>query len=736
MKALNSILALSLILATSCSTTPKSEETPEEPLTQYVNPLIGSGGHGHVFVGASVPFGMVQLGPTSINQTWDWCSGYHQDEATVIGFSHTHLSGTGIGDLFDVTVMPVTGEVTYARGTVEEQNSGMWSPADRTQEKAEPGYYSVPLTRYGIKAEMTATARVGLHRYTFPEAEDAAIVIDLQNGGCWDQTTEASMQAEGNNRIVGYRYSKGWAKNQRIYFVAEFAKPFESFELKGEQDMYGRASFSTAAGEEVMLKVAISPVSIEGAKLALEKELPGWDFAAVQTAAVEQWEKELARIRIESDSKEQKEIFYTAMYHAMIAPMLFSDVNGDYRGADDKVYNSDKPRYTCFSLWDTYRAKQPLMTIIQPEKAGEFVATMVDICDKQGDLPVWHLWGNETDCMVGDPGIPVVADAIVKGIEGFDREAAFAAIKKTAAVEERGKEFRHKHGYIPCDLFTEAVAFDMEYALADGAAANAAKALGKDADYEHFTKMSHSYRKFFDKETGFVRGVDENGKFRTPFNPYFSAHRADDYCEGNAWQYTWLVPHDLGGYIDLFGSKEACLVRLDSLFLAPSTVEGDPSPDISGMIGQFAHGNEPSHHILYLYTMMGQPQKTAKWVREVMTTQYRNDFDGLSGNEDMGQMSAWYIMSAMGFYEVEPASARYWFGSSLFDRAELTVKGGKFVIETVNNSDTNIYIKSIKLNGTPYELPYMNHRDIAKGGTLTIEMSDTPTVWYDGDVIR
>ena len=736
MKALNSILALSLILATSCSTTPKSEETPQEPLTQYVNPLIGSGGHGHVFVGASVPFGMVQLGPTSINQTWDWCSGYHQDEATVIGFSHTHLSGTGIGDLFDVTVMPVTGEVTYTRGTVEEQNSGMWSPADRTQEKAEPGYYSVPLTRYGIKAEMTATARVGLHRYTFPEAEDAAIVIDLQNGGCWDQTTEASMQAEGNNRIVGYRYSKGWAKNQRIYFVAEFAKPFESFELKGEQDMYGRASFSTAAGEEVMLKVAISPVSIEGAKLALEKELPGWDFAAVQTAAVEQWEKELARIRIESDSKEQKEIFYTAMYHAMIAPMLFSDVNGDYRGADDKVYNSDKPRYTCFSLWDTYRAKQPLMTIIQPEKAGEFVATMVDICDKQGDLPVWHLWGNETDCMVGDPGIPVVADAIVKGIEGFDREAAFAAIKKTAAVEERGKEVRHKHGYIPCDLFTEAVAFDMEYALADGAAANAAKALGKDADYEHFTKMSHSYRTFFDKETGFVRGVDENGKFRTPFNPYFSAHRADDYCEGNAWQYTWLVPHDLGGYIDLFGSKEACLARLDSLFFAPSTVEGDPSPDISGMIGQFAHGNEPSHHILYLYTMMGQPQKTAKWVREVMTTQYRNDFDGLSGNEDMGQMSAWYIMSAMGFYEVEPASARYWFGSPLFNRAELTVKGGKFVIETVNNSDTNIYIKSIKLNGKPYELPYINHSDIAKGGTLTIEMSDTPTAWYDADVIR
>ena len=445
---------------------------------------------------------------------------------------------------------------------------------------------------------------------------------------------------------------------------------------------------------------------------------------------------ELSRIRIESKCNGQKTIFYTAMYHAMIAPMLFSDVNGDYRGADDKVYNSPAPRYTCFSLWDTYRAKQPLMTIIQPQKAGEFVATMVDICDKQGDLPVWHLWGNETDCMVGDPGIPVVADAIVKNISGFDREAAFEAIKKTAASGERGKEFRHKFGYIPCNLFTESVAFDMEYAIADAAAANAAKALGKQEEQEHFTRMSHSYRTFFDKETGFIRGVDENGKFNTPFNPYFSAHRADDYCEGNAWQYTWLVPHDINGYISLFGSKEACIARLDSLFLAPSTVEGDPSPDISGMIGQFAHGNEPSHHILYLYTMMGQPEKTAKWVREVMTTQYRNGFDGLSGNEDMGQMSGWYIMSALGFYQVEPAGARYWFGSPLVDRAELTVEGGKFVIETVNNSEKNIYIKSITLNGEPHKLPYIEHSDIAKGGTLTIEMSDTPAKWYDENTIK
>ena len=664
---------------------------------------------------------MVQLGPTSINQQWDWCSGYHQDEATVIGFSHTHLSGTGIGDLFDITVMPVTGEVTYARGDINSPESGLWSMADRTQEVVKPGYYSVPLTRYGIKAEMTATARVGLHRYTFPATTDAALVIDLENGGCWDKTTESFMQAEGNNRVVGYRFSKGWAKNQRVYFVAEFEKPFDSFELKGTDNMYGRASFTTTEGEEVMLKVAISPVSIEGAKLALQTELPDWNFKHVEENALQAWESELSRIRIEGDD-ELKKKFYTAMYHAMIAPMLFSDVNGDYRGADDNIYNSEKPRYTCFSLWDTYRAKQPLMTIIHPEKAGEFVATMVDICDKQGDLPVWHLWGNETDCMVGDPGIPVVADAIVKDIAGFDHEAAFEAIKKTAALEERGKEFRHKYGYIPCNLFNEAVAFDMEYAIADGAAANAAKALGKTEDYEYFYNMSHSYRKFFDKESGFIRGVDDKGDFRTPFNPYFSAHRADDYCEGNAWQYTWLVPQDVEGYMNLFESREECVARLDSLFLAPSTIEGDPSPDISGMIGQFAHGNEPSHHILYLYTMLGEPRKTAERVREVMTTLYHNDYDGLSGNEDMGQMSAWYIMSAIGFYQVEPASGRYWFGSPVVDKAVLTVESGTFTIETVNNSTENMYIKSVSLNGKPYDKPYIDHCDIAKGGTLTFEM--------------
>ena len=713
------------LLITACT------HQPTERLTQYVNPLIGSGGHGHVFVGASVPFGMVQAGPTSINQAWDWCSGYHSSENSVIGFSHTHLNGTGIGDLFDITVMPITGDVTYARGTMDNPHSGLWSPADRENEVTRPGYYAVPLTRYGIKAEITATTRTGVHRYTFPASHEAAIVFDLENGGCWDRATECHMQAVGNNRITGYRHSKGWARVQRVYFVAETSKPFDKFTLHGRDNMYGRASFATTEGEQIILKVAISPVSIEGAEAALALEAQGKDFETIAAQATRAWEDELAKIKVTCHSDEEKTIFYTALYHAMMAPALFSDTDGNYPGADGNIYNSPTPRYTNFSLWDTYRAKQPLMTIIEPQKAGAFVASMVDICDKQGRLPVWHLWGNETNCMVGDPAIPTVADAIVKGIGGFNREEAFEAIKKTAASNERGKGLRHAYGYIPCNMFGEAVAYELEYALADGAAANAARALGKSNDAEYFTRKSQSYRRLFDQESRFIRGVDSTGCFRKEFNPYYSAHRADDYCEGNAWQYTWLVPHDIGGYTELFGGREQMLAKLDSLFTAPSTVEGDPSPDISGMIGQYAHGNEPSHHIIYIYSMLGRPHKCARLVRRVMREQYRNAADGLSGNEDMGQMSAWYIMSALGFYEVEPASGRYWFGSPTVQRAELSVEGGTFVIETKNNSNKNIYIKNITLNGKPHPLPYIMHSDIAHGGTLTIEMSDTPTMWYN-----
>jgi len=707
-----------------------AQPAADDNLTRYVDPRIGTGGHGHVFVGANVPFGLVQLGPTSIPQAWDWTSGYHESDSTVIGFSHTHLSGTGIGDLFDVTVMPVVGEVTCARGTEEDPASGLWSYADRTKEVVRPGYYSVPLVRYGITAEMTATSRVGFHRYTFPAADDAAVIFDLENGGCWDKATETHIEPSGDSRLVGWRYSTGWAKDQRVWFVAEFSRPFTSFEQVGEH--YARVNFATAEGEQLMLKVALSPVSIEGAEANLAAELPGWDFDATAAAADAAWNAQLAKVKVTTQDEVARRIFYTGLYHTMVAPSEFCDENGDYRGADGAVHhNPGHTTYTTFSLWDTYRAAMPLMTILHPDRMPDIVNTMLAIADEQGRLPVWHLWGNETDCMVGNPGIPVVADAIVKGIEGFDRERAFEAIRRTAMNPDRGNGLRMKYGYIPCDLFNEAVAYDMEYALADGAAARAAEALGRGEDARYFTERSHSYRNYFDPSMGFMRGRDSRRGWRTPFNPFASTHRADDYCEGNAWQYTWLAPHDVAGLEACFGSRARMLGKLDSLFTVSSVIEGaETSPDISGLIGQYAHGNEPSHHILYLYTMLGQPWKTAEKVREVLTTLYHDQPDGLSGNEDVGQMSAWYILSSLGMYEVEPAGGRYWFGSPLFDRAEIAVPGGTFTIVAENNSSENKYIRRVWLNGRPYTKPWIGHEEVMAGGELRFEMDDEPHVWY------
>ena len=734
--------AAALLLAAACS---PSQPAAESDFTRFVDPKIGTGGHGHVFVGANVPFGMVQVGPTSIPQEWDWVSGYHRSDSTVIGFSHTHLSGTGIGDLFDVTVMPVVGEVTYARGTEDDPSSGLWSYADRTREIARPGYYSVPLTRYGIMAEMTATSRVGLHRYTFPASDAAAVVFDLENGGCWDKATDTGFRfSDDSTRISGWRYSTGWAKDQKVYFVAEFSKPARGIAYlhPGEMDdskmpriaaRYARVDFDTEEGEQLLVKVALSPVSIEGAEANLDAELPGWDFEATAAAADKAWNDELSKVKITTEDETAKRIFYTGLYHTMVAPSVFCDVNGDYRGSDYEIHRAPGfTNYTTFSLWDTYRAAMPLMTILHPERMPDIVQTMLHIADEQGRLPVWHLWGNETDCMVGNPGIPVVADAIVKGIEGFDREKAFEAIRKTAMDPGRGNGLRMEHGYIPCDLFNEAVAYDMEYALADGAAACAAEALGRTEDAKYFTERSHSYRNYFDPATRFMRGRDSKGGWRTPFNPFASTHRADDYCEGNAWQYTWLAPHDVKGLEGLFGSRAKMIEKLDSLFTVSSVIEGgETSPDISGLIGQYAHGNEPSHHILYLYTMLGQPWKTADKVREVLTTLYHDRPDGLSGNEDVGQMSAWYVLSSLGMYEVEPAGGRYWFGIPLFDRAEVKVPGGVFVVAAKNNTPENRYVQRITLDGKPYDKPYITHGEVMRGGVLEFEMGPEPALWYD-----
>ena len=707
--------AVLLAMAFSCS-------APED-YAGYVDTKIGSGGHGHVFVGASVPFGLVQLGPTSIPQQWDWCSGYHDSDSTVIGFSHTHLEGTGIGDLFDITVMPVTGSVEYSR-------EGLWSYADRTREVAEPDYYSVPLLRYDILAEMTATSRVGFHRYTFPASDSTAIVFDLENGGCWDKATDTRIETEGNDALKGWRFSKGWARNQKVFFYAKFSKPFESVENIGQ---YARVNFDLAEGEKVMLKVAISPVDIDGAKANMAAELPGWDFEKTREAARNAWNRELSKIRIETGDVDERTIFYTALYHTMIQPSEFCDVNGDYRGADGDIHrNNDFKTYTTFSLWDTYRAAMPLMTVIHPEKIRDIARTMMKIHEEQGKLPVWHLWGNETDCMVGNPGVIALADILVKDFEGFDKELAYNALRESEMRPDRGQDIRMECGFIPADRdFNESVAYDMEYAIADGAMAAAARRLGKEEDYAYFNERSHSYRNYFDPETLFIRGRNSDGTFVEPFNPYSSNHRADVYCEGNAWQYTWLVPQDFDGLVTLYGSKEKLAERLDSLFAAKNEIEGaEASPDISGLIGQYAHGNEPSHHIIYFYTMAGQPWKAADKIDEVLRTLYFHDPNGLSGNEDVGQMSAWYILSSLGMYQVEPAGARFWFGKPSFAGAEVQVPGGSLKIRAEGLSGEARYIQSVTLNGKNHPYPYIEFNNIVKGGELVFRMGTEKTLWY------
>ena len=720
-----------LLVAAAAVMAACSAPVASEDYAAFVNPKIGTGGHGHVFVGANVPFGLVQVGPTSIPQEWDWCSGYHHSDSTVIGFSHMHLSGTGIGDLFDITVMPVIGPTTPARGTEEDPESGAWSYADRTREVAQPGYYSVPLLRYGITAEMTATARVGLHRYTFPKADDAAILFDLENGGCWDHVTDADIQLVKNDggdviALCGHRYSRGWAKNQKVFFWAAFNRAIPEVEFEREK-LYARCKLGhTEEGDQVMMKVALSPVSVEGAKANMAAELPGWDFEAVKADARTAWNKELSKMQVECRDKDTRAVFYTALYHTMIAPSIYNDVDGQYRGSDDVVRQGDFQNYTTFSLWDTYRAAQPLMTIIHPERMEDIVKTFYHIYKEQGDLPVWHLMGNETDCMVGNPGLIVFADAIVKGFRaGLTDQEILDAMVTTANMPDRGQNFRLTYGFIPADLYHESVANDMEYAIADAALANAAAFLGQDKLAAEFTDRSHSWRHFWDPKTQFLRGRKTDGSFTEPFDPIYSRHETSDYTEGTGWQYLWLVPQDVDGLVNLFGSEEATLAKLDGLFEAPDRIEGEnASPDISGLIGQYAHGNEPSHHTLYLYSMLGQPDKAADRIRQVYKEMYFNDVEGLAGNEDVGQMSGWYLMSAMGFYQVEPALPRFWFGAPLFEKMTVKVAGGDLVITAKGVTSGKTHIKDVKLNGQPYALPYIEYKDIVAGGTLEYIMGE------------
>lgn len=683
-------------------------------LTKLVNPTIGTGGHGHVFLGANVPFGMVQLGPTQPTRGWDWCSGYHHSDSVIIGFGHMHLSGTGIGDLGDVALLPV---LDPAQRVV---------PFSHKAERVRPGYYSVMLDG-GIHVELTATERAGMHRYTLPaDVKKGYVVLDLKQGIGWDKMTTCGSTVESATKVTGFRYSEGWAKDQKVYFAAEFSQPVVRCQQEG--DSTSVFSFENT-GAPLLVRVGISAVSVEGAKANLKAEMKDWNFARLVADADQKWEDQLGKVRLSGGTKEANTIFYTAMYHTMTAPSVFNDVTGDYRGADGKNYHGDFTNYTTFSLWDTYRAAHPLMTLIHSEKQRDIAQTMLHIFKQQGKLPVWHLVGNETDCMVGNPGIPVLADIALKGYD-VNMNEVLEAVKASAMKDDRGMNLLKQYGYIPCDLDPtfETVAKGLEYALADACVAKVAQKAGKKDDYKYFYKRSQSYRRHFDKETGFMRGVTSKGAFRTPFDPFNAIHRQDDYTEGNAWQYTWLVPHDVHGLVSLFGSEKRFTEKLDSLFIVQGNLGAEASPDISGLIGQYAHGNEPSHHIIYMYNYVGQPWKAARLLRQVCREMYHADFDGLSGNEDVGQMSAWYVLTAMGLYQVEPAGGKYIIGSPLFDSAEMKVKGGKsFKIVANNNSSENIYVQSARLNGKKYTKSYIDFKDITKGGVLELQMGSKPS---------
>lgn len=711
MNNLFKIISISLCCSSAVAplTRINAADNMTENLTQYVCPTIGTGGHGHVFLGADVPYGFVQLGPSEKTQGWDWCSGYNASDSVIIGFSHTHLSGTGVGDLGDIIFFPTIDSSTSS--TFNHQN-----------EVARPGYYSVVLNTSGVKAEMTATTRVGFHRYTYPSGAEAHILIDINRGIGWDKLVSGRFYKENDSTISGYRISSGWAKLQKIYFTAVFSSPVK------QQDSI--LSFSLPSDNRLMVKVAISPTSIENAKLNMQAELRGWDFEATAKAADEAWNKQLNRIKFVSDNKDDMTIFYTSLYHTMIAPSVFNDVNGDYYGSDGQIHrNGDFTDYTTLSLWDTYRAAHPLATLIHRDILADYAKTFIKIFEQQGKLPVWHLMGNETNCMVGNPGIPVLADLLLKGVN-MDKEAAFNAMKKSAMLDERGMKELKEYGYLPYDKTegNETVGRGLEYALADWCVAQVAKRLNKPSDYDYFMKRSMSYKRYFDGKTKFMRAVSSDGTFRTPFDGALATKQGHDYTEGNAWQYIWLVPHDVHGLIRLFGGEKPFVSKLDSLFIVKGDLGKDAAPDITGLIGQYAHGNEPSHHIIYMYSYAGMPWKSAPLLRQTMHTMYTTAKDGLSGNEDVGQMSAWYVLSALGLYQVEPAGGKYIFGSPIMNEAVMNVGEGKsFRIIANDNSAENIYIQSVKLNGRNYTKSYINYSDIIAGGTLEFVMGNKPS---------
>lgn len=725
---------------------------PVPGLTEFVDVFIGTGGHGHTYPGATVPFGMVQLSPDTGVGDWDHCSGYHNSDTSIMGFSHTHLSGTGAADLLDILLVPAVGPVHTEAGSRDNPGSGYRLPFSHADEHAEPGYYSVVLRDSGIKAELTATARVGLHRYTFPASPTTHFVVDLAHGTFDNSSTDrtrvlsAELHLKDNDTVFGGRRVGEWANGRHIYFAMRFSRPFASVQLvsgtekldpsirsaKGT-DLKCVLSFPTVAEEIIQVKVGLSAVSAEGALKNLETEIPAWDFDTVRRTAKRQWDRELARIVIETGRSDHKKIFYTALYHAMLAPTLFSDVDGSYRGMDLEVHSlpAGVNNYTTYSLWDTYRALHPLYTLIQTERLPDMLNTMLRMTEQSpAGVPVWPLYACVTGCMIGYHSAPVLAEAYVKGIRGVDFKRAYTLWRRRAFVDNyRGLNQYRELGYIPCDQEGEAVSKTLEYAYDDWAMAHLARAAGATEDYRRLLDRSRNYKNVFEPSAQFMRGRLADGSWASPFDPRGMGYSKKwrDFTESNSWQATFLNQHDVHEYMKLFGGEQAFVRKLDELFEQNSDLPSDAPPDITGMVGQYAHGNEPGHHVAYLYSYAGAAHKTQARARFLLETMHHNAPDGLAGNEDCGQMSAWYILSALGFYPVDPVSGNYVFGSPLFDRATIALGDGKhLVIDTTGNSEKTPYVQSVTWNGKPYTRSWFRHADIVQGGTFVFRMGEKP----------
>ena len=734
-----SYISILCLLLFSCSSV-KTNNLQVGNYVKYVDPLIGTGGHGHVFVGASLPHGMIQIGPNNLSKGWDWSSGYHDSDSTIIGFAHTHLSGTGIADLGDILFMPVSGKVNLKKGSVADLESGYVSTFKKKNQTVRPGYYSVLLDKYNILVELTSTNRVAFQKYVYPKGKEASVLINLDESvkslEARNGIVNSEFQVINDSTIVGFRVSDEWATDHKVFFTTTFSKRILNYELYKDDLLYD-SSVVTGKGikailkfsnddSPLLIKTGISYVSVQGAANNLVTELPHWDFDLVNNQATAKWEQSLSKIDFQAKEASLMKISYTSLYHTQIAPSLFSDADGQYRGADGKIYMAtDFTPYTTFSLWDTYRAVHPLYTLID-EKVSDYANTLLAIYDQQKTMPVWHLVGNETNTMVGVHSIPVVADACLKGFN-INKDRAYKAIRTLESYNVNALNYVREKGYIPAEKEPWSVAKGLEYAIDDYSIAQLAHALNKPVDYDKFMQRSKNYKHYFDAKTGFMRGKLENGQWRANFDPSHSIHLEDDYVEGNAWQYTWLVPHDVEGLIQLFRGKDRFTQKLDSLFTVSSELNKGSSIDISGMIGQYAHGNEPSHHILYLYPFVGQQWKTAKLVRRVFDQFYNTTPAGLIGNEDCGQMSAWYIFSSLGFYPVNPVNGVFVFGSPLADKATINLTNGHtFEIVTEDNNTENIYIQSVTLNGKPYLKSYITYLDIMKGGHLIFKMGKDP----------